>query len=697
MQLDLYFGVPLVIAFFFALVMAVQARSYKERLFQFLFWFFTFVFVKSLLYSVIGLLDIEFVKQQVGISNIEQTVPNPAYVNFYNWRYLLWHVFETGVVVFVARFFILEKREAERKKTKAIRIFFTTQIVLLVLSLLGLLVIGLSQARQGFSLGSEFLDRFFLGFAGRAFLSLWRVGLLIWMWLSLGSIYGYTIDLLKPIYRYRPLLLAYIVEEMLFHLFSTLVAFYQMPGWLVLSWVGVIAMAVFSFGVQREFVAGLEAKVENLDKEKDIIIQLMRDISAVVGSGELELDVVIKRIVDAAVRGTNARGGAILLKDPVTNRLQVKYVSGVYPPTKPFKVGDGMTVTESMLIEKFKLERIAVGEGLLGQVLEEGEPIYIPDAVRSSRYVQPVPDYLMVTSFIAVPLKSRDNVFGVLTVIDDARSFLANDLSLVETLAEQAAINIQQIQMYQEVLEKKQAEKEIGVAGEIQSSLIPHSFPDTDKYELYGFSIPAKGVGGDYYDYIDFGNNKIALTMFDVSGKGVPAALIMVMIRSILRTIASLDAETKHILERLNNTIAQEIVEDRYATGFYLLYDAEKGLMNYTNAGHGPLVLYRASEDTFHFLDTEGMPVGIMPEVTYGQDFTTLESGDIAVLYTDGITEAMNLQHEEFGMERLQNVIRTYKRESAREIANKILEEVNRFVGNAPQHDDETLLILKAK
>jgi len=697
MQLELYLGVPLIISFFFALVMAVQARSYKERIFQFLFWFFTFVFVKSLLYDWLGILNVEFVKQQIGISNIERTVPNPEYLNFYNWRYLLWHVAETAVVIFVSRFFILEKREAERKKTRGVLVFFLLQWIVLGLVFVGLLIVGLSQSPQNLTLGSSDLDRLVLGFLGRAFFVLWRLGLLVWVWLSLGSIYGYTIDLLKPIYKYRPVLFAYIVEELFFHLFSMLVAYYQMPGWLILPWLGVIAMAIFSFGVQREFVAGLEAKVENLDKEKDIIIQLMRDISAVVGSGELELDVVIKRIVDAAVKGTNARGGAILLKDPVTNRLQVKYVSGVYPPTKPFKVADGMTITESMLVEKFRLERIAVGEGLLGQVLEEGESIYIPDAVRSSRYVQPVPDYLMVTSFIAVPLKSRENVFGVLTVIDDARSFLANDLSLVETLAEQAAINIQQIQMYQEVLEKKQAEKEIGVAGEIQSSLIPHAFPDTDRYELYGFSIPAKGVGGDYYDYIDFGKNKIALTMFDVSGKGVPAALIMVMIRSILRTIASLDAETKHVLERLNNTIAQEIVEDRYATGFYLLYDAEKGLMNYTNAGHGPLILYRASEDTFHFLDTEGMPVGIMPDVTYGQDFTTLESGDIAVLYTDGITEAMNLQHEEFGMERLQNVIRTYKRESAREIANKILEEVNRFVGNAPQHDDETLLILKAK
>lgn len=697
MHIELYFGFPLLVAFFFALFMGVQLLTYKDRLFRFLFWFFTFVFFKSLLYEVMGLLNVSFVEEQVGISNITRKVIDPQYTNFYNWRYLIWQVVETFVTVFVARYFIIEKAEAERKKTKGIHLFFGVQIGMIVVYFVLLMGVGLVQANQGFSLGIEWADRYVLGFVGRLFLGVWRIGLLVWLWLALGSIYGYTIDLLKPIFRYRPVLFAYVVSEIVFHFFSTLVSYYAMPGWFVLPWVSVVAMAIFSFGAQREYVAVLEGKVENLDKEKDIIIQLMRDISAVVGSGELELDVVIKRIVDAAVRGTNARGGAILLKDAVTNRLQVKYVSGVYPPTKPFKIADGMTVTESILVEKFKLERIAAGEGLLGQVMEEGEAIYIPDAVRSSRYVQPVPDYMMVTSFIAVPLKSRDNVFGVLTVIDDARSFLANDLSLVETLAEQAAITIQQIQMYKEVLEKKQAEKEIGVAGEIQSSLIPHSFPDTDKYEMYGFSIPAKGVGGDYYDYIDFGNNKIAMTMFDVSGKGVPAALIMVMIRSILRTIASLDAETKHILECLNNTIAQEIVEDRYATGFYLLYDAEKGLMNYTNAGHGPLILYRASEDTFHFLDTEGMPVGIMPGVTYGQDFVTLESGDLAILYTDGITEAMNLQHEEFGMERLQNVIRTYKRESAREIANKILEEVNRFVGTAPQHDDETLLILKAK
>ena len=167
--------------------------------------------------------------------------------------------------------------------------------------------------------------------------------------------------------------------------------------------------------------------------------------------------------------------------------------------------------------------------------------------------------------------------------------------------------------------------------------------------------------------------------MFDVSGKGVPAALIMVMIRSILRTIASLEEETRDLLTKMNNIISEEIVEDRYATGFYLLFDAERGIMSYTNAGHGPLLVYRSKQDKFEFLDTAGMPVGIMSGVEYGQEYTTLERGDIAVLYTDGITEAMNLTHEEFGMDRTQEVIRNNKSGTARDIANRILENVNRF------------------
>ncbi len=524
----------------------------------------------------------------------------------------------------------------------------------------------------------------------------WKILLLIFTIRSIASIYGYIANILKSISENKGLVYAYSIMSILFYIASPIL--YSQPYWFSFEVVTLILFSIFTLRVHNRYITDFEEMVENLEREKNIIIDLMRDISAIIGAGDFELDTVIQHIVDASVQGArDARGGTILLKDAVTNRLIVKYVNGLYPPTKPFKIVSGMTLTESVIVEKLKSEKIAVGEGLLGQVVESGEPIYIPDVLKDERFVQTIKDTMTVTSFIAVPLRSKDEVFGVLSVVHDELPLLESDLSLIETLGEQAAITIKQIQMYQEILDKKQAEKELGVAGQIQASLVPHTFPESGKFEMFAFSIPAKGVGGDYYDYIQFSDNKIAVTMFDVSGKGVPAALIMVMIRSILRTIASLEEDTKEILTKLNNTISEEIVEDRYATGFYLLFDAEKGIMSYTNAGHGPLILYRTKRDEFEMLDTDGMPVGIMTGVEYGQNYTTLETGDIAMLYTDGISEAMNEVHEEFGLDRLYNVIRTNKRESARELANKVLEEVNRFVGTAPQHDDETLLIIKMR
>jgi len=520
--------------------------------------------------------------------------------------------------------------------------------------------------------------------------------LLVIAWRSTQLMASAISSHVKIVAAFRRVIYFFFLLEIFFNVFSSII-YYQRPVWFSLQCLTVILFSIFAFGVHTGYITNLHERISSLIKEKDSLIQLMKEISVVVGGEEFELETVIRVIVDNSVKGTNARGGVILIKDKITNRLSVSYIKGLYPPTKPLKNIQNLTVTENIIIEKLKAEKIAVGEGLLGQVAETGEAIYIPDVSKDDRFVQTVSDHIMVSSFLAVPLKTKEEVFGVLSVVDDSKIFQENDLSLLETLGEQAAITITQIQMYQEVLDKKQAEKELGVAGEIQASLIPHSFPQSDKFDVFGFSIPAKGVGGDYYDYIDFGNNKVVLTMFDVSGKGVPAALIMVMIRSILRTVASLNEDTKDVIARLNNTIAEEIVEDRYATGFYLLFDAEKGIMSYTNAGHGPLILFRAATDDFEFLDTEGMPIGIMSGVEYGQSYTIMERGDIAILYTDGISEAMNLAHEEFGLEKFKEVIRANKREGAREICNRVLEAVTTFCGTAPQHDDETLLVLKSK
>lgn len=687
-----------------------------------------------------------------GIVKPEYNIPNQVPpLPLYEFKFFIWQLAETLFVIVLSYIFILRRKKAETEKVGAINAMKWIQVLLLVIIGGGVILLSMqsksavkiteavrelsgsnsdkffvtekgwepidlsvdepipyqllrdkdketeSMTLNLYDSGSPFIE-FMKGWAGRAIFVLWKIILMVFALLAIYSTFGYIANLLEYIDKNKKILYFYLFIQIVVYIGSMTVSYYSSGLiWFAIDLVGLILFSIFAYRVHAQYIHDIEEAVESLANERDMIIKLMRDISAIIGAGDFDLDMIVKEIVDSSVTGANCRGGTVLLRDDVTGRLNVKYVNGLYPPTRQFKVVVGMTLTESVIIEKLKSEKIAMGEGLLGKVVESGELIYIPDTMKDESFIQTIPDTMMVTSFIAVPLKSQDEVFGVLSIVDDNRSFLESDVSLIETLGEQAAITIKQIQMYKEILDKKQAEKELSVAGEIQSSLTPHTFPEADKFEMFAFSIPAKGVGGDYYDYINFGNNKIAVTMFDVSGKGVPAALIMVMIRSILRTIASLEEDTKDVLTKLNNTISEEIVEDRYATGFYLLFDAERGIMSYTNAGHGPLCLYRKSKDIFEFLDTDGMPVGIMAGIEFGQNYTTLEKGDIAILYTDGITEAFNLEHEEYGMDRMQAMVRACKNMPAQEIANRILDEVNHFMGTAPQHDDETLLVLKMK
>ncbi len=692
---NIWFWMEGTLAFFFVIFMWLNYSKYREPAFKFLFIIFSFILLKSFVYIRISFTEVEWIETIA--QGVTRKILNPDLVPFYNFRFFIYQALETILALLILYYLSYSIKKSQDEKTLGLNLLIFSQMLVIA----GLIIlVTLYSIFMGSPINlktDNFIVEIIKGGYGKFAFVIWRLILLFLIWKETTRIYGYIASLLQVLSKHRRSLFTFLGFQIFVTFISSFISIYAYPTWLFFDFISIVVLCFHAYGEQTGYIDTFQEKIESLNKEIDTIIKLMKEISTIIGSGTLEIDTIIQTIVDNSVKGTNARGGAILLKDPLTNRLIVKYVKGLYPPTKPIKSTPGATLTEAVIIEKFKSEKITVGEGLLGKVAETGETIYIPEVLKDPDFVQTVSDHILVTSFIAVPLKSKDDVFGVLTVVDDSKAFLENDVSLLETLGEQAAVTIAQFQMYQEILEKKQAEKEIGVAAEIQSALIPHTFPTSARYDVYGLSIAAKGVGGDYYDYLDFGSDKIVLTMFDVSGKGVPAALIMVMIRSILRTIASLNDDTKDVMSKLNNTIAGEIVEDRYATGFYLLFDAEKGIMSYTNAGHCPLILYRAQTDEFEFLDSEGMPIGIMSGVEYGQNYTIMEKGDIAILYTDGITEAMNIKHEEFGYDRLKEVIRQNKRETARDICNKIIEAIKLFAGNAPQHDDETVLVLKMK
>ena len=440
-----------------------------------------------------------------------------------------------------------------------------------------------------------------------------------------------------------------------------------------------------------------ERSIKELEYEQEILLELLSRVGGAL-SAEANFDEVLKTILDYSVEVLKARSAAILTLTENKKFLVPKYVHGFYPPTEKL---EGVTVVrEKLLIEKFMATKIPIGETYLGEVAKSGQPLLIQNALENPKIVQTAKGMMDIRTVIVVPLKFKDEIIGVISFLnkETGGSFTQAEFSLAQTLAEQASVTLNNFRLYNELLAKQREEREIEIAGEIQRQLLPKEYPKFDTIELFGYSKAAKGVGGDYYDFLNFNNKKLAVIMADVAGKGVPASLVMVMIRSILRSVARPNVYPSQIVNFLNKMLTGDVSQERYATLFYYICDVETKKLYFTNAGHGPLLIYRKDKNDFDLLDTPGFPIGISKDMNYVQAETQLNPGDICILYTDGITEARNLKKEEFTLDRLKEIIKLNANEkSAEELGEIIKNEINEFVGEAPQHDDQTLVILKVK
>jgi sigma-B regulation protein RsbU (phosphoserine phosphatase) len=405
---------------------------------------------------------------------------------------------------------------------------------------------------------------------------------------------------------------------------------------------------------------------------------------------------ILEMINRFSMDATSARAGAILLLNKKKRILTVEVVEGLYPPVMP--VDEFISSKEKYLIEKFKNDPIQVGQSYLGKVAEEGKPLFIKDALHEPSIIQSAKGVMDISSIIALPLIADNETLGVMSVLNKTTDafFSDEDFLLAKALAEQVAVALNTVKLRNEYQEKLQQEKQVAIAAQIQQGLLPSVFPTFDQMEVFAHSKAAKGVSGDYFDMLSF-QDKLAIVCADVAGKGVPAAMVMVKIQTALRLIARPESEPRNIISAINKALAGQVAEDRYATLFFCMLDIHTGLLSYSNAGHGPMIVYRALTDSFELLDTEGLPVGITPDTDYGQDETVLNSGDIAMLYTDGITEAMNARHDEYTIARVKEDIRSLKELDAKEISLQLLEKIAHFVGEEPQHDDQTLIIIKMK
>jgi len=246
---------------------------------------------------------------------------------------------------------------------------------------------------------------------------------------------------------------------------------------------------------------------------------------------------------------------------------------------------------------------------------------------------------------------------------------------------------------YRRELERQAYEMEI--AGGIQQSFLPERPPKIEGVELAALNLPAREVGGDFYDFIPISKDKWGLVIADVSGKGVPAALFMALSRTLVRANVAGNATPSEAIRRAGNLIAEDDRSSMFVTLFYSVLDSKKRTLTYVNAGHNPPFMFRRASGDIVLLEAKGIALGVMPNIELEEKEIALREGDIVVLYTDGVTEAINNKEEQFGQERLISIAEKNCNLPASELVKRIRQEVTEFSQGQPQFDDLTLMILK--
>jgi serine phosphatase RsbU (regulator of sigma subunit)/TolA-binding protein len=251
--------------------------------------------------------------------------------------------------------------------------------------------------------------------------------------------------------------------------------------------------------------------------------------------------------------------------------------------------------------------------------------------------------------------------------------------------------------------EQERLQKEMQVAQEIQQTLLPSEFPEIEGYELSSFYEAAKEVGGDYFDFVEVDKDTLGIVVGDVSGKGVPGSLVMTMIRTALRTEARGVKDAADVLARVNDFVVNDMKKGMFVTLFYVIIDSRRRKLSYASAGHNPMILYRTSTNKTYYLNPRGFPIGIsLPDKdlfrkSIESDTISLKEDDILVIYTDGVTEAMNGRRQLFGEERFLQTIREYGDLTANDFVEKLQNDLRSFTEGNPQNDDITLVSIKEK
>ena len=339
---------------------------------------------------------------------------------------------------------------------------------------------------------------------------------------------------------------------------------------------------------------------------------------------------------------------------------------------------------------------IRISRSVIDEVVANGKSVLTSDAQADPRFAGGTVMLQGVRSVLAVPLGVGANVFGIIyadSPLADGR-FTEDHLKVLTTLASVAAIRVENARLTEEQIERERLEREQQVASEIQQRFLPATAPIVAGYELQGISFPCYEIGGDYYDFIQREDGKLVVALGDVSGKGTAAALLMSSLHAAIHAQADIHDSLVTTISAVNRYLVDSIPANRFVTLFYAQLDPKNGTLSFLNAGHNPPLIVHTG-GTMEQLASGGLPLGIMPNADFREGRTKLYPGDVLVIYSDGVSEAVNPAGEEFGPTRLYEVVARNLDASAGGIRDRIESALTKFCQGTPAADDITLVIVK--
>lgn len=414
--------------------------------------------------------------------------------------------------------------------------------------------------------------------------------------------------------------------------------------------------------------ARLYSRVARQAQTLTVLNEIAREVSSI-----LDLDPLLERIAQLLRRLIDYQMFSILLLNEREQTLETRYAVRFGHPVLP-------------------VNKIPLSRGLVGTAVRERKLVHAGDVRKDQRYVEVNPE---TRSEMAVPLLYQSKVIGVLDLEHTRVNYFNEDHErTLVTLASQIAVAIENARLYQRIAQQEhRLEQDLAMAREVQIRLLPQRTPQHMRAAFATKFFPARTIGGDLYDFLEYDAQTTAIAVGDVSGKGAPAALYAALISGIMRSSAAQHPSPAEMLKQLNEAVHERRVDSQYVTMMYAVWNDADRTLQIANAGAVQPLICRTGE--VEPVRAEGFPLGFFPDATYEEFTLSLQPGDAIVFFSDGITDAQNDKEEMFGEERLITVVRQHLHETPQRITDAIFDQLTRFQGGKERFDDETVVVLK--